>query len=133
MKHLYKSRKDKVIDGVCGGLAKYLEVDSTIVRLLWALTAFIWGTGILLYILAMIIIPREPLGEDEPVENDAVHVEKVHFNENTGKLLIAIGVIVIGLFLLLPGTFSIFFWKFVLGLFFIAGGGYIIFRSIRKE
>jgi len=41
--------------------------------------------------------------------------------------------IFIGLFLLLPGTFSVFFWKFMLGLMLIAGGGYIILKSLRKE
>ncbi|WP_290646883.1 PspC domain-containing protein [Kosmotoga sp.] len=139
MKKLYKSRKNKVIDGVCGGLAEYLEVDATVVRLLWALTAFVWGVGILLYILAMIIVPREPVSDEEsekeePFEEKSPNTRGKTWNaESGGKLLIAIVVIVIGLFLLLPGTFSVFFWKFMLGLMLIAGGGYIILKSLRKE
>ncbi|OAA31028.1 hypothetical protein AT15_08620 [Kosmotoga arenicorallina S304] len=136
MKKLYKSRKNKVIDGVCGGLAEYLEIDATVVRLLWALTTFIWGAGILLYILAMIIVPREPIEEEtkEIFEEKGQKIsEKPLHNENIGKILIAFVVIIIGLFLLLPGTFSVFFWKLLLGLMLIAGGGFIIFKSLRKE
>lgn len=56
---LYRSKKDKMIGGVCGGIAEYLGIDPTIIRLIWAFTAFFWGAGIILYILAWIIIPEE--------------------------------------------------------------------------
>lgn len=59
-KRLYRSKTDKQIAGVCGGLGKYLNIDPTIIRLLWVLTAFCFGGGILAYIIAMIIIPMEP-------------------------------------------------------------------------
>lgn len=59
MKKLYKSNKDKKIFGVCGGLAEYLNIDSTIVRLLWVFLIFCAGTGILAYILAAIVMPYE--------------------------------------------------------------------------
>lgn len=45
--------------GVCGGLANYLGVDSTMIRLAWAICAFFGGAGLLLYIIAAIIIPYE--------------------------------------------------------------------------
>lgn len=58
-KKLYRSEKNRMIAGVCGGLSEYFDVDPVLVRLLWvAFTLFI-GTGILLYILACIIIPNE--------------------------------------------------------------------------
>ena len=60
MKKLYKSRTDKKIDGVCAGIAKYLNLDPTIIRLLWVILAVAAGSGILAYILCMIIIPTEP-------------------------------------------------------------------------
>ncbi|MFH0929047.1 MAG: PspC domain-containing protein [Candidatus Aenigmatarchaeota archaeon] len=59
-KRLYRSSKNKILGGVCGGIGEYLNVDPTIVRLLWALSAFVWGAGILLYLLAWLIIPRNP-------------------------------------------------------------------------
>ena len=59
-KKLYKSRTDKKICGVCGGLAEYLEVDVTIVRLLAALAILFAGCGLLAYSVAAIIIPYKP-------------------------------------------------------------------------
>ena len=58
-KKLFRSKEDKVIGGVCGGLAKCLNLDSTLVRLIWALITLFWGTGLILYLLAWIIIPEE--------------------------------------------------------------------------
>ncbi len=58
-KKLRKSRTDRKICGVCGGLAEYLNLDPTIVRLLWLLLVFCAGTGILAYIVAAIIMPEE--------------------------------------------------------------------------
>lgn len=59
-KKLYKSRTDKKIDGVCAGLAKYLNLDPTLVRVIWALCVALGGSGVLLYIICMIIMPSEP-------------------------------------------------------------------------
>lgn len=54
---LCKSVTDRKIFGVCGGIAEYFGIDSTIVRLIWVLLVFGWGTGILAYIVAAIIMP----------------------------------------------------------------------------
>ncbi len=58
---LYRDETDKILGGVCGGLANYLRVDPTIVRLVFALISFGAGTGILLYILLWIILPSKSL------------------------------------------------------------------------
>jgi phage shock protein PspC (stress-responsive transcriptional regulator) len=60
MKRLYRSRKNRIIAGVCGGIAEYINIDPTVVRLLWLLFFLIWGSGIIAYIIAWIIIPEEP-------------------------------------------------------------------------
>lgn len=60
-KKLYKSNQDKMIDGVCGGIAEYFGIDPTVVRLIWALFSLMGGSGILAYIIAAIIIPRKPV------------------------------------------------------------------------
>jgi len=64
MKKLYRSRKDSKIAGVCGGIAEYFNVDSTIIRLLAVLTIFFGGGGIIAYIIAWIIVPLEPVEEE---------------------------------------------------------------------
>ena len=56
-----RSRTDEKIAGVCGGLAEYLEVDSTLVRLLWLAAAFLAGWGFIAYLIAWIVMPLEPL------------------------------------------------------------------------
>ena len=58
-KRLYRSNKEKVIGGVCGGIAEYLGVDPVFIRLLWLLLALVWGYGVLLYLIAWIIIPHK--------------------------------------------------------------------------
>ena len=57
-KKLYLSDEDRKIAGVCGGIAEYLNLDSTLVRVLWVLVALIFGSGILAYIIAWILMPR---------------------------------------------------------------------------
>lgn len=64
-KRLYKSRTDKKIDGVCGGIAEYFEIDPTIVRLIWVIAIFAFGTGFFAYLLAMIIMPLKPKNEPD--------------------------------------------------------------------
>lgn len=58
-KRLCKSKTDKKIFGVCGGFAKYLGVDPTIVRLIWALCVAALGFGIIAYLLAALILPED--------------------------------------------------------------------------
>ena len=59
---LYRSRGDRMLFGVAGGLARYLNVDSSIVRIVWVLLVFAAGAGILLYVVAAFLIPEEPAG-----------------------------------------------------------------------
>lgn len=59
IKKLYRSKKNRVIAGVCGGVAEYFDVDPTIVRLAWIVFSLLWGAGILAYIIAWIIVPEQ--------------------------------------------------------------------------
>ena len=58
-KRLYKSESDKMLCGVCGGIAEYFRVDPTIVRLAWSIFTSLGGAGIWAYIIAAIIIPQK--------------------------------------------------------------------------
>jgi len=57
-KKLYKSNSNKMVCGVCGGLAEYFGIDATIIRLVWALVGAT-GTGIIAYFVAAVIIPNK--------------------------------------------------------------------------
>ena len=59
MKTLHKSSANKMIAGVCGGIGEYFNIDPTLVRLGFVALSFMFGGGVLVYILAAIIIPRE--------------------------------------------------------------------------
>ncbi|MCQ1534329.1 PspC domain-containing protein [Methanosarcina sp. KYL-1] len=60
MNKLYRSRKNRMIAGVCGGIGEYFDIDPTLVRLLWVLFSLSGGAGIVAYIIAWIIVPEEP-------------------------------------------------------------------------
>jgi phage shock protein C len=64
-KKLVLSRRDKKIAGVCGGFAEYLELDPTLVRLLWVLMAFFGGWGLIAYLVAWIVMPLAPEPSEE--------------------------------------------------------------------
>ena len=65
--NLYKSRTNKVIDGVCGGIGEYLNIDPTLIRLLWVMAIFLGGSGVILYFIAMFIIPTSPVEHSSTV------------------------------------------------------------------
>jgi phage shock protein PspC (stress-responsive transcriptional regulator) len=63
MKRLYRSRTNRVIAGVAGGLGEYFGIDATIIRIIWVILALPGGLpGILLYLIFWLIMPLEPLG-----------------------------------------------------------------------
>ena len=59
-KRLYKSNTNKVIDGVCGGIAEYFDLDPTVVRVAWAIFCVIGFSGVIAYLICALIIPRRP-------------------------------------------------------------------------
>ena len=61
-KKLYKIDEGKMIDGVCGGVAEYLGIDPTVVRVVWTLVALGGGFGLIAYIACALLMPRKPSG-----------------------------------------------------------------------
>ena len=72
---LYRSKKDCVIGGVCGGIAEYFNIDPTLVRLLAVLIFFFGGSGIVAYIIGWIIIPQNPNGNTEDNSENKVEIK----------------------------------------------------------
>ena len=60
VKRLYRSRSDRKIAGVCGGIAAYFGMDPVIPRLVWVVLALAAGTGLLAYIICWLVIPQAP-------------------------------------------------------------------------
>jgi phage shock protein C len=90
MKQLKRSRKNRIIAGVCGGFAEYFNVDPTLVRLIWVLITLAWGAGLLLYIIAWLIIPEEE-GKTESEEKPLQNAEGLKVL--VGGLLIFLGIV----------------------------------------
>ena len=133
-KRLYRNRSDRMIWGVCGGLAKYFDMDPTIVRVITALSIFLGGVGLWAYIILAIVVPLENSKAAEPKDTIKENVEEMketarelgreiqstlakgegepeatakirHRRRNTlGIIFVVLG----GLFLL--GSFNIFRW-----------------------
>ena len=91
-RRLQKSRTDRMIDGVCGGIAAYFSIDPTLIRIVWVLLTLFGGSGVILYIAAMIIMPKEDLAPASTPASTAVPPK--NHNHNTkfwGILLIGVG------------------------------------------
>lgn len=73
-KKLYRSKRNKMIAGVCGGFAEYLNIDPVLVRIAWIAFTFLGGSGLIIYIIGIIIIPENPdesiNGEHNEIKND---------------------------------------------------------------
>ena len=153
-KRLYRSKTDRMIGGVCGGLAEYFNIDPTIVRLLWALFVLGGGSGIPVYIIAWIIIPEEPITRkrtEEQAESDS-DVYDSEFNKNTGtydaeqkikeqlekerrgKLAIGVGVVIVGIIFLFSQIFTWnISWRFIIGVLLILAGGAVLCKFFKED
>ncbi len=58
-KKLYRSKKQRILGGVCGGMGEYFDIDPSLIRLIWLLIFFMGGSGLLIYIICWIVIPEE--------------------------------------------------------------------------
>lgn len=92
IKRLYRSKTDRLIGGVCGGLAEYFNIDPVIVRVLWTVSILVGGFGIVPYILGWLIIPDNPSAEKKP--------EKEKANSKNTSLIWGLVLIAIGAFLI---------------------------------
>lgn len=99
-KQLMRSRKNSMLAGVCGGLADYFNIEVTVVRLLWVVSALFDGPGLFIYIICAIIIPKVPYDydymDDYDDENDYEgaygQTRKVRSKNYLGIGLIGIGI-----------------------------------------
>ena len=65
---LYRSRKERMIAGVCGGLGEYFSIDPTLVRLLFVIGTLFGGPGLLAYLIMLVVVPEEPMAVMRDVE-----------------------------------------------------------------
>ena len=61
MKKLYRSNQNKMLAGVCGGLAEYFDLDPTLIRVIWAVLSLTGGAGLVAYIVCILLMPENPV------------------------------------------------------------------------
>ena len=81
-KKLYKSRKNKMVGGVCGGLADYLNMDPTIVRIIAAVLCLVKGVGIFVYLVMCIVMPYD---DEDFSEDDMENLKSANINPDEEK------------------------------------------------
>ena len=123
-KKLYRSRTNSMIGGVCGGLGEYLNVDPTIMRLVAVLLVFANGIGLLAYVIAWIIIPRNP-----EIMAEVVVTERSDLN----RLLPGLALIFLGLIFLLNSLIPWFRFRFLWPLILIVLGIFILIKAQKKH
>ncbi|WP_432408587.1 PspC domain-containing protein [Wukongibacter sp. M2B1] len=137
-KKLYRSKNDKVIAGVCGGIADYFGIDTVLVRIIWVLITFMGGAGIVAYIICAFVFPEgyssnDGIGDGEYIVGAKDYNREYFKDENdegrrnkilAGSILIILG----GLFLVEKYVYWFDFgklWPVIL----IIIGVYIIYRG----
>lgn len=118
MKRLYRSRKDAMIGGVCGGLAEYLGIDSAIVRVIFAVMMLAGGVGVLAYFLAWIIVPEARFEQNGPEDYQGGERKSMELSSDKVRMIIGLGFIGLGVLFFINQfvpwfTFEIF-WPAVL-------------------
>jgi phage shock protein PspC (stress-responsive transcriptional regulator) len=133
-KKLYRSNSERMIGGICGGIAEYFSMDPTIVRIIWILLVFFGGSGILLYILGLIIIPLNP-DNTKFTPNSGSYVNRNTFTFFIGAFFLITGMLILFHNLgFIPFRFWHHGWDIIFAIGLIMFGIYLFLRHpISKE
>jgi phage shock protein C len=139
VRKIYRSKEDRMIGGVCGGIAEYANIDTVWVRLIAVLLIFFDGVGILIYIILWILIPDNPYQEfpdkkkgnsnkDSKESNHEQYVKKERKSKDSGSLIIGGLLIIIGLLFFLRQFFSWVSFNYMWPLILIGVGLVLLMR-----
>ena len=126
---LFRSKNDRYLGGVCGGIAEYFNIDSNLTRILFVIGSFLWGIGIILYLAALILVPENPEQTSESRQGSA------NMTLFWAILFIALGVSLLAWELDLFNFFRIVDlpWQTLWALFLIAIGLAILYAQWKKK
>jgi len=135
-RRLYRCRHNKLLAGVAAGVAEFFDLDPTLVRVLWFVSIFFGGIGLLLYIGMALIVPLEPLSPDATEETVAVAEGHRHAPRGDGHWTTLFGgvLILFGILALVDRYLPAWGLEhFVVPAFAIGVGAYLVARSVRRE
>lgn len=128
MKKLYRSNKDAMLGGVCGGIAEYFTIDPVIIRLLFGAAAVLGGSGILLYFICWVLIPEKPRGQmDEEYEYE--NRRSVTMSDDKVKMIIGFSFIGLGVIFFMNRIFPWFSFDFFWPAILIVIGALILMKG----
>ena len=127
IQRLYRSRQERMVAGVCGGLGQYFNLDPVIFRLAFVLLAF-GGFGVLLYLIFVIVVPDRPLGEPEPVISGTL-------DSGRGREILALILVAVGLLVLASNLriFSMPDWGQLWPILLIIAGGFLLMNRTAER
>jgi len=152
-KKLYRSKEERVIAGVCGGLSDYFKIDPVFVRLIFVFLALLDGLGVILYIIFIFVIPKKGEGAldiqqaKEKIEEFGKEVT-AHAKNTAGKIekdskgwmkdkrkVVGVMILLVGLFALLNKVLLVswFRWDIFWRVALIVVGLYIVIKSTKKD
>jgi len=128
---LYRSQENRMIGGVCGGMAEYFNIDPNLMRILWVILAFLGGSGVIVYLAALIIVPNNP-DQTVPENRDLVIKDKTLF---WGSLLIVVGIFLIFRQIGIFHSFRLWNlpWQSIWAIILIAIGAVLLFNRSREK
>ncbi len=137
-RRLYRCRHNRRLAGVAAGVAEYFDLDPTLVRVLWFLSIFVGGLGVLLYVGLALIVPLEPLTTDEAGHETVVQVEAHrHPSRGTGRATTFLGIVLIffGSLALLDAILPAWTdsWRYLWPAFLVGIGGLLVAGAFRRE
>lgn len=127
---LYRSDEDKMILGVCGGLGRYLGIDSSIIRILWVIASLVYGSGIFLYFIAAIILPEGSKVEGKEFQRNE---EDVSVSQQENSKFIGVLLICLGVLFLLQRFIKIIDIKYIFSIILIVVGIFLIIKGKEKD
>jgi phage shock protein C len=136
-----RSRQNRVLGGVASGLADYLTIDPIIIRILFVVSVFFGGIGILLYLIMWIVIPEEKLFSEtntnsfdandlnDTTINANINFENTSKSKNGGRVIFGIILIFVGLFFLGVEVFSFLNFEDLVPILLVGFGVYLVWNS----
>lgn len=123
-KRLYRSRKEKMVAGVAGGIAEYFELDPVIVRIGFVLLTIMSGVGLITYIICIFVIPKEPCSAEEIAKEEVLNEtsKDVVQQSNRRKNILGIILVIAGLLLLARNYFPFFDCDSIIPALFLLSG-----------
>lgn len=146
---LYRSRTQKILGGVCGGLGEYLNLDPVLIRVVFVVLAFFHGFGLILYVIMLVIVPQKPIvwqmpGEaapidtstnvstDEAQQSTVFETSQLKQEPSKGKVIAGIVLVVLGVVFLFENIWPIFDFENFFPLILVGIGIVILWNALRK-